>query len=167
MGSVPVFVLPLTRGGGNGKFELKIIFKMSGQGEFIGFCEGRGLRATRQRRKILEVFLGTEGHLSADEFYHLLKRRGVKVGYTTVYRTLKLLVEAGIARTVDLGRREAHFEHKLSHAHHDHLVCVKCGKSIEFVSSTIEEIQEKVAKRKRFLPQRHSLVIYGLCEECR
>ena len=97
---------------------------MSGQSEFIRFCEGRGLRATRQRRKILEVFLGTEGHLSADELYRLLKRRGVKVGYTTVYRTLKLLVDAGIARSVDLGRKETHFEHKLSHAHHDHLVCV-------------------------------------------
>jgi len=121
---------------------------------------------TKQRRKIFQVFVGTKGHLSADEFYHLLKRRGVKVGYTTVYRTLKLLVEAGIARRVDFGGREAHFEQKLRHAHHDHLVCVRCGKSIEFVSSRIEELQEKIAKQKRFLPQRHSLVIYGLCEEC-
>lgn len=135
--------------------------------EFIRFCEERRLRPTRQRRKILDIFLRTKGHLSAGQLYYLMRKRGIKVGSSTVYRTLKLLVDSEIARKIELGDREAFFEHEASHAHHDHLVCTKCGKSIEFMNPTIEKLQEKIAREKKFLPQRHSLVIYGLCEKCR
>ena len=140
---------------------------MYGIDEFLEFCKRRRLRVTNQRKRILETFLHTEGHLSAGQLYDLLRKRGIGVGYTTVYRTLGLLVDSGIARRIDLGEREALFEHKLSHTHHDHLVCVRCGKSIEFLDPTIERMQKRIAKEKRFLPQRHSLVIYGLCERCR
>lgn len=140
---------------------------MNEKDEFIRFCEGRRLRPTSQRRKILDVFLSTEGHLSASQLYHVMRRKGIKVGYSTIYRTLKLLVDSGIARRIELGDREFHFEHKMLHPHHDHLVCLKCGKSIEFMSPTIEKLQKKIAKEHKFFPERHTLVIYGLCEDCK
>lgn len=164
----PNFLLKLlTKIGENIKLKVKIIFKMTEKDEFIKFCQRRRLRTTSQRIKILSIFLSTEGHPSALQLYHLMRRKGIEVGYSTVYRTLEILVDSGIARKIELGDREAHFEHKLRHAHHDHLVCVKCGKSIEFLSPTIEKLQKKIAKEKNFFPQRHSLVIYGLCEGCR
>jgi len=140
---------------------------MSERKEFMRFCEEKGLRFTRQRRVILDTFLRSKEHLSAGQLYHLMRKKKIKVGYSTIYRTLGLLVDSQIARKIELGDREAFFEHKLSCAHHDHLVCVKCGKSIEFMSPTIERLQQRIAKRRKFLPQRHSLVIYGLCERCR
>jgi Fur family ferric uptake transcriptional regulator len=146
---------------------MKIIFNMYGIEEFLEFCRRRRLRVTNQRRQILETFLETEGHLSAGQLYDLVRRKGIGVGYTTVYRTLGLLVDSGIARRIDLGEREALFEHEISHTHHDHLVCIKCGKSIEFFDPTIEEMQRRIAEENRFTPQRHSLVIHGLCEQCR
>ncbi|KPJ51118.1 hypothetical protein AMJ40_00940 [candidate division TA06 bacterium DG_26] len=140
---------------------------MGEEDKFVEYCRVREIRVTRQRREILRMFLAAEGHVTAGDLYYLMRRRGVKFAYSTVYRTLRLLEDSGIARRIDLGERGAQFEQKLPYTHHDHLICVKCGRSIEFMNPTIERLQEKIAKEKHFVPQRHSLVIYGLCEHCR
>src|SRR5262245_19245808 len=125
-----------------------------------------GLRRTAQRDLILEVFLRTEEHLSSEDLYWLVEKEDPTVGHTTVYRTLKLLTEAGLAREVRLGDGKTYYEHHYQHEHHDHMICTECGKVIEFYSAEIEELQEAMAEKFNFIPTHHSMRILGLCEEC-
>lgn len=133
---------------------------------FKAYCSAKGLKNSKQRDKVVEIFLKTEEHISALDLYNLMRKDDTKVGYSTIYRTLKLLVDAGLAREIQIGD-ELHFEHKLGHKHHDHFLCQKCGKAIEFSSPKIERMQDNLANKFGFLPQKHSLIIYGICKECR
>jgi Fur family ferric uptake transcriptional regulator len=132
---------------------------------FNDFCIKQGLKNSKQRDKVVNTFLRTERHIGSFELYDIIRRKDKKIGYSTVYRTLKLLVEAGIAQTVSYGE-EVHFEHKLGHKHHDHFICDKCGATIEFSNPTIEHMQEKLAKKHNFSAREHSLIIYGTCKKC-
>lgn len=125
-----------------------------------------GLRKTAQRDLILEVFLNTEAHLSSEDLYWLVQKQDPTVGHTTVYRTLKLLTEAGLAREVRLGDGKSYYEHHYNHEHHDHMICTECGKVIEFFSAELEAMQEEIASQHNFRLTHHSLRILGLCEEC-
>ncbi len=131
--------------------------------KFIG---GKGLRYTPQREEILKIFLSIEKHLSIDELYRIVKKKNPGIGYTTVYRTMKLLEEAGLCSEIDFGDGISRFEHRYGHGHHDHLICVKCGGYTEVVKPKIEELQERLAKEKRFTPLRHKLQIFGVCGKC-
>lgn len=126
----------------------------------------RGLRRTMQRELILEVFLETEDHLSSEDLYWLVQKKDANVGQTTVYRTLKLLTDAGLAREVRLGDGRTYYEHHLDHEHHDHMICTECGEVIEFFSAEIEALQDEMAAKFKFKPTHHSLRILGLCENC-
>lgn len=126
-----------------------------------------GLRRTAQRDLILEVFLKTEEHLSSEDLYDLVKREDSSVGQTTVYRTLKLLTEAGLAREVRFGDGRTHYEHHYNHEHHDHMVCTECGKIIEFFSPELEAMQDEIAAKYNFVITQHSLRLLGLCEDCK
>ncbi len=134
---------------------------------FAAFLRGKGLQYTKQREVILREFLKAEKHLSIEELYTIVKKKDPKLGQTTVFRTLKILCEAGIADEVDLGDRMIKYEVKLGHEHHDHLVCTKCGKCIEAVDERIEKLQSELCKRFGFLPQKHRLEIFGVCKECK
>jgi len=134
--------------------------------EYLRQLERRGLKRTAQRERVVDLFLSTEGHLSAEEFYHLVRQHCQNIGYSTVYRTLRLLVEMGLADPVQLGGEITRFEHKFEHEHHDHLVCTRCGRSVEFRSPELEALQEKVARQHGFSPQEHRLEIRGLCSDC-
>ena len=134
---------------------------------FIAFLRGRDLPLTKQREEILLSFLDTDKHLSVEELYSLVKKKDPKVGQTTVFRTLKLLCEADIAREVDFGDRVKRYEVKHGHEHHDHLVCTKCGKFIEAVDERIEELQEKLCKKFGFTSKSHRLEIFGVCKKCK
>jgi Fur family ferric uptake transcriptional regulator len=125
-----------------------------------------GLKRTSQREVILEVFLKTEGHMSAEELYGLVKAQDPTVGFTTVYRTLKLLAECGLAREEGLGDNRMRYEHNYNHQHHDHLICTECGNLIEFYSETIEKKQDEIAETYNFRPTHHSLRIWGICSAC-
>ena len=92
------------------------------------------LRRTAQRDLILEVFLRTEEHLTSEDLYWLVQKEDPTVGHTTVYRTLKLLTEAGLAREVRFGDNKTYYEHHFEHQHHDHMICTECCKVIEFFS---------------------------------
>lgn len=125
------------------------------------------LRNTRQRQQILEVFFSTDGHLTVDELYEKVKKINPKIGYATIHRTLKLLAECGIAEGIKIGNQKIVYEHKYGRKHHDHLMCLKCGKFIEIFSEELENIQDEVANKHNFKVIDHKLIIYGLCEKCR
>ncbi len=133
---------------------------------FAEFVKSKNLRHTPQRGKILDVFLATEKHVSVDDLYKLVKRQYPNIGYTTVYRTMKLFSESGLCEEIDFGDGRERFEHKYGHEHHDHLICVKCGRFIEVSSPEIEKIQEMMAKKYSFATTRHKLDIFGVCNGC-
>lgn len=130
------------------------------------FIKENGLRYTPQREEILKVFLSVEKHLSADELHKIVKKSNPDIGYTTVYRTMKLLEEAGLCNEIDFGDGISRFEHQYRHEHHDHLICIKCGGYTEVIKPSIEKLQDKLAKEKRFIPLKHKLQIFGVCNKC-
>lgn len=125
-----------------------------------------GLKRTSQRDLILDVFLNTEDHVSSEDLYELVKAQDSSVGFTTVYRTLKLLQEAGLARDLQYYDGRTLYEHEFNHEHHDHLICTKCGRLIEFFSEVIENMQDEITRLHNFRPSHHSLRIFGTCSEC-
>lgn len=125
-----------------------------------------GLKRTGQRDLILNVFLETEGHVSSEDLYELVKKEDPTIGFTTVYRTLKLLQECGLARNVQYYDGRMLYEHDFKHDHHDHLICTSCGALIEFYSEVIENMQDRIADMHKFQPTHHSLRIFGICNNC-
>jgi Fur family ferric uptake transcriptional regulator len=134
---------------------------------FLRHIQKQGLKRTAQRDLILDVFLRTEGHLSGEDLYRLVREQDPNVGQTTVYRTLRLLTDAGLAREVRFGDGRAHYEHNYKHQHHDHMICSECGKIIEFYSPELEAIQDAMAAKHRFALTSHLLRMIGICVECR
>jgi Fur family ferric uptake transcriptional regulator len=134
---------------------------------FLQHIQKKGLKRTTQRDLILDIFLRTEAHLSSEDLYQLVKREDPNIGQTTVYRTLKLLAEAGLAREVRFGDGVTHYEHNYKHQHHDHMICSQCGRVIEFFSAELEAIQDAMAAKHRFQITQHLLRIIGVCAECR
>lgn len=133
---------------------------------FFDHLKRAGFKRTSQRELILDVFLKTEGHSSAEDLYQIVKEQDPSVGFTTVYRTLKLLAECGLARQERLGDGRTRYEHQYNHQHHDHLICTDCGELIEFYSEVIEKKQDEIARQYKFKPTHHSLRIFGLCQLC-
>jgi len=134
---------------------------------FREYLKNRGLKITNQRRAVIETFWENERHFSLDELYEKVREKNENIGRSTVYRTLKLLCEAGIAREVEFGDKITRYEHALGHEHHDHLVCVNCGRFYEVSDGKIEELQNKMAEQYGFKPVRHRLEIFGVCRQCR
>lgn len=133
---------------------------------FLEHIQSAGLRRTIQRDLILETFLSTEDHLTSEDLYRLVSKQDPTVGHTTVYRTLKLLTEAGLAREVRFGDNKTYYEHHYNHAHHDHMICTECGRVIEFFSPDIESLQDQMADNFGFKPTHHSLRLWGVCAQC-
>jgi Fur family ferric uptake transcriptional regulator len=134
---------------------------------FLKHIQKKGLKRTSQRELILDVFLRTEQHLSNEDLYQLVKKEDPTVGQTTVYRTLKILTDAGLAREVRFGDGRTHYEHNYKHQHHDHMICSECGKIIEFFSAELEAIQDQMAAKHDFEITQHLLRMIGVCSECR
>jgi Fur family ferric uptake transcriptional regulator len=114
------------------------------------------LKFTRQRELILTAFLRQE-HITAEAMYHQLAKTDPHLGLATIYRTLNLFCDAGIAQARHFG----------SQTQYDNLICTSCGKIIEFENCEIEKLQEEVATRNGFTIQTHRLELYGLCSRCR
>jgi Fur family ferric uptake transcriptional regulator len=134
--------------------------------KLTAYIAGQGLKSTRQRDRILKVFLDAKRHVSAEELYLLVKKIDERIGYATVYRTLKLLAEAGMAHERRFEDGITRFEYNAAEGHHDHLICSVCGRIIEFENEQIEELQRIVAKKNHFLVQSHKLELYGQCDRC-
>ncbi|QEM69059.1 transcriptional repressor [Geobacter sp. FeAm09] len=134
---------------------------------FNAFAAAKGLRSTRQRDIILDFFLSTRQHVSVEELYLKIKASHPGIGHATVYRTLKLFTEAGLAREILLHDGQTRYEHVSAGEHHDHLVCTGCNAIIEFEDETIEKLQKEIAELHGFTIRSHKLEIYGLCAACR
>lgn len=125
-----------------------------------------GLRSTEQRRVVTELFFASSGHLSIEELLDRVRVEEPRIGYATVYRTLKLLKECGLAFERHFGDGVSRYEVAWEDEHHDHLICLECEKIIEFEDDKIERLQGKVADAHGFTLVRHKLELYGLCAEC-
>ena len=126
----------------------------------------RGLRLTRQRLAIARRFFEHGGHLTVDDLYQRTLATDPEIGYATVYRTLRLMVDCGIAEAHTFGANKVRFELPEADNHHDHLICTECGRIIEFEEEAIERLQEEVARRHEFTMTSHSMEIYGRCRSC-
>ncbi|RDI48048.1 ferric iron uptake transcriptional regulator [Aquicella lusitana] len=125
-----------------------------------------GLKITLPRRKILEIMeTAREHHMSAEDIYRILLDSGVEIGLATVYRVLTQFEEAGLVMRHHFEGGQSVFELDTGE-HHDHLVCVKCGRVEEFVDPVIETRQEEIAKQAGYAITDHSLNIYGICAKC-
>ena len=133
---------------------------------FRDFIAGKETKSTRQRDVILDAFLSSDRHMSIEELYLKLRSEHPNIGYATVYRTLKLFAESGIAREMQFGDGQTRYEHAMEGEHHDHLVCTGCGAIIEFENESIERLQAEVAASHGFLIVTHKLELYGLCAGC-
>jgi Fur family ferric uptake transcriptional regulator len=126
----------------------------------------RGLRSTEQRRLIIEKLFEATEHVTIDQLLERVRASDPRVGYATVYRTMKLLAEGGLVEERKFGDGFTRYELADEEAHHDHLICVSCGKITEFEEPQIEELQDKIAKRYGFVVQHHKHELYGICAEC-
>jgi len=131
---------------------------------FRTFMRRRGLKSTRQRDEIATWFFRAGGHLSADDIYRRVKEVSPGIGFSTVYRTMRLLREAGLVQERHFGDGEALYENVSDH--HDHCICNVCGSIIEFENDQIEQLQRKVAERFGFTLQSHKMELYGTCADC-
>ena len=135
--------------------------------QFRAYLTKKGLKSTRQRDIIAAKFFQSTGHLSIEELLALAREEYPKLGYATVYRTLKLLTECGLAAERRFGEGHTMYEAAGDLEHHDHLICVECGFVLEFHNEEIEREQERVARSFGFNVIRHRHELYGLCPRAR
>jgi len=128
--------------------------------------KNQGLKSTAQRDDIARVFFESRRHISIEELYREVKRINPRIGYATVYRTMKLLKESGLASESHFLNGEARYESTVGAHHHDHLICEVCGKIVEFEEARIEALQAEVARRFDFRTTGHKMELYGLCRSC-
>jgi len=130
------------------------------------YMDSKGLRSTSQRRTVTEVFFRSKGHLSIEDVLLQVRSEDPGVGYATVYRTLKLLKECGLALERHFGDGVSRYEVAHENDHHDHLLCMECNAIVEFEDEAIEVLQEQLAKRHGYLLRGHKHELYGLCPAC-
>ncbi|WP_321531982.1 Fur family transcriptional regulator [uncultured Desulfuromonas sp.] len=133
---------------------------------FRDYLAKHGLKVTRQREIILEGFMSSPSHLSAEELYLRLRKDHPNIGYATVYRTMKLLADSGIASERHFGDRQTRYEPNTSEDHHYHLICNSCGRIIEFEDAKIEALLQQTAAEHQFTLSHQRLELYGLCPSC-
>ena len=132
-----------------------------------GSLKEKGIRLTRQRELVLELIDKSGQHLDAERLFQLAKARDPKLNRVTVYRTLKLLAECGLASEVAFHDGIARYEHQYNRRSHHHMVCTGCGGSVEFFSQEVGQLEQEIGRKYHDLTTRHTFQIYGLCEDCR
>tara|TARA_Y100000589_G_scaffold138682_1_gene132664 strand:- start:933 stop:1406 length:474 start_codon:yes stop_codon:yes gene_type:complete len=134
--------------------------------KFINYLKSKSLKLTQQRLDILQIFLKSKTHVSAEELFKSLHDSHPGIGYSTVYRTLKLLKDADIAKENYFRDGFIRYESSFNRDHHDHIICIKCHEIFEFENEEIERLQEQVAAGIGFKIVDHQLEIYGVCSKC-
>jgi len=122
----------------------------------------RGLRLTKQREQVFRIVLTAEGHLSAEDLHRKVREENRAIGFATVYRTLRVLVEIGLIEVRQFGDGVQRYE-SAAGDHHDHMICVDCGAVYEFEDEEIERLQTKAAEDRGFEIVSHRLDIYIRC----
>ena len=133
---------------------------------FSDFLEKKDLKLASQRKTILREAIGAEGHFSAEKLLQFSKKKDDTISKATVYRTLSLLKESKILEEQDFGDGRKLYEKALGHRHHDHFICIRCGKILEFENDPIERLQDAQAKKMDFKVVYHSLKLFGFCKNC-
>jgi len=131
------------------------------------YLKKNGLKSTRQRDIIAGEFLECKEHVTAEELYHEISKKFKKIGFTTVYRTLKLIVKSGLATERVFADNLTRYEPLTSEEHHDHLICLQCGSITEFENTRIEKLQERIADEFGFNTVTHKMELYGYCSTCK
>ncbi len=130
------------------------------------FLASSGLRRTKPRDVIIEAAFGTREHFNADELHEMVRRIDRSISRATVYRTLSLLVKCGLLREVDLGRDQTYYDPNfLDKPEHNHLICVDCGRVVEFEDEHIALLEDCITRRLGFTPAKKSIHIEASCEE--
>ena len=125
-----------------------------------------GLRYTQQRQSVWDELCATNDHRDAEGIYLAIRQSGLNVSRATVYRTIDVLVKNKMARKLELGDGRARYEHKVNATHHDHLICIQCGKIEEFMDEVIESRQDKIVKKFGYKLVRHIHQLFIICSEC-
>lgn len=133
---------------------------------FRRYLRDHNLPVTQQREAVAEAVFFADGHVSVGDIERSLRQRGLRIGKATVYRTLTLLITAGLVQEHDFGEGFKRYEPLASQSHHEHLICLSCGKVVEFSSERLERMKALIAEEYGFRHHHHRLQIYGFCREC-
>ncbi len=133
---------------------------------FSKFLKERGRRFTKERSVILQETLSFNGHFDPETLYLQIRETGLKASRASVYRTLSLLCDCGLVDRVRKSEHGTIYEQTFGHKHHDHMLCIQCGKVIEFYSEELERLQENICRRRGFRGAGHTLEIRGYCKKC-
>lgn len=133
---------------------------------FKSALKTENMKFTPQRLSVLEEMVNSKEHRECEEIYFALKSSGENVSRATVYRTMDILVKHDFVRKLDIGDGKSRYETKIDHPHHDHMICIECGKIIEFVSDEIEDMQDEICKKYKFKLIRHIHQLFGICKDC-
>jgi len=143
-------------------------FKHIAKKRFEVFLDNKGFRKTAERFAVMEELFAQDEHIDADGLFLIMRNKNYSISRATIYNTLDLLVDCGLAVRHHFGDKNTLYEQALIYQHHDHLVCNDCKKIKEFTDSRMEEIKESVGKKLQSDIKNHSLVFYGDCtiENC-
>lgn len=127
------------------------------------YLTDKNLKQTQQRRKLIELFLKMNNHISAEELHEAARDAGHNIGLATIYRTLNLLAEADLVEQKSFVDGRHVYEVNMPGEHHDHLICLDCGLVVEFESAEIEQLQDRIAAKNQFVLKAHRLDLFGNC----
>lgn len=133
---------------------------------FRQYLKLNSIKCTTARLKILDTVLELDEHFEAEQVFYRLREQGLKVGKATVYRTLPLLVDCGILKQVRFDVKQAHYEHAFGEDPHDHMVCRRCGRIVEFSAEEVLELSRQIGRRHHFHVISHRFQLSGLCWDC-
>lgn len=134
---------------------------------FRRYLKEQGLPVTQQREAVAGMVFSSKGHLSVEDIENGLRATGDRIGKATIYRTLDLLVRSRLVVEHDFGEGFKRYEHRFAQdAVHEHLICLECGRVVEFESWEVQEVKAEITQKHGFQPVRHKLEIYGLCRQC-
>lgn len=135
--------------------------------KFKGYLAHKGLKLTPEREIILKEIFSYHKHFNTEALYEKLRQKGETISLATIYRTLPLLIESDLIRETLRCQGKVSYEHTFGHEHHDHIVCIKCGKVIEFQNSSIKKMRDTLCRKYNFKPVEHRLGIKGYCDKCK
>ncbi|MBA3065826.1 transcriptional repressor [bacterium] len=136
------------------------------ENKFCSYLRSNGMRCTAERKIILREVFAIHRHFDTEDLFRIVHRKKTGISHASVYRTLPLLVKAGLVSRTAVAAGKAVYEHVYGHRHHDHMMCIRCGKYIEFTNDKIEKLQLTICAEYEFKPTYHTLQIKGLCRNC-
>ena len=139
---------------------------VTAENKFTDFLKNKGRKFTPQRQEILKAIFSFHKHFDVDGLFEILRKKGENISRATIYRAIPLLIKSGLIKEALRGEAKITYEHIFGHEHHDHLVCVGCGKIIEFKNDKIEKLQKAVCRKYNFHSLEHRLGIKGYCKKC-